>query len=74
MVMLLELIAVFLINSMSQKLRFILDGQILIFEFEVPVDGLVLPEKNAIIRVGFDDSGDSCDARVLGPESSKAGF
>ncbi len=50
-----------------------LDGQILIFEFEVPVDGFVLPDEKTKIRVWFDEIEDSCFARVLEDESSKTG-
>ena len=50
-----------------------LDGQVLVFEFEVPVDGFMLPDKNADIHVLFDDSGESGEAQVLKRESSKPG-
>jgi hypothetical protein len=49
-----------------------LDGQVLIFEFEVPFAGFLLPGDGATVRVSFDD-GSSCDARVQGSESSPEG-
>ncbi|PYV11523.1 MAG: hypothetical protein DMG07_18970 [Acidobacteria bacterium] len=48
------------------------EGQILIFEFEVPVDGCVLPGPGDKVAVEFPDS-PSCRARVLGAGSSHAG-
>ena len=50
-----------------------LDGQVLVFEFEVPVDGFMLPDKNADIHVLLGDSGESGEAKVLKRESSKPG-
>jgi hypothetical protein len=48
------------------------EGQILIFEFEVPVDGFVLPGSGDRVAVEFPDS-PSYRARVLGAGSSHAG-
>ena len=49
-----------------------LDGQVLIFEFEVPADGFLLPRDGTEVGVSFEGEG-SCSARVLGQESSKPG-
>jgi Ca-activated chloride channel family protein len=49
------------------------EDQILIFEFETPMDGLILPDDKTEIHVVFDDSGETCSARVLEHESSKSG-
>ncbi len=49
-----------------------LDGQILVLEFEVPVDSFLLPEDGTKIRVLFDD-GDKDTARVLGRDSTEPG-
>ena len=48
-----------------------LDGQILVFEFEVPVDGFILPHGETV-RVGFDD-GVKSNARVMEEESTRRG-
>jgi hypothetical protein len=48
------------------------DGQILVLEFEVPVDGFLLPEDGTKIRVSFDD-GDKGTARVQGRDSTEPG-
>ena len=49
-----------------------LDGQILIFEFEVPATGFLLPRDGTRVQVSFDD-GIGSDARVLSRESSPSG-
>ena len=49
-----------------------LDGQILIFEFEVPATGFLLPRDGTRVQVRFDD-GIASDARVLSQESSPPG-
>jgi Ca-activated chloride channel family protein len=49
-----------------------LDGQILVFEFEVPVDGFLLPHDGMKVHVSFEGEG-SCSAQVLGHDSSKPG-
>jgi hypothetical protein len=50
-----------------------LGDKILVFEFEVPFDGFMLPDKNTEIHVHFDDSPDVYEARILKRESSKTG-
>ena len=49
-----------------------LDGQILIFEFEVPRTGFLLPHDGTRVQVSFDD-GIASDAHVLSRESSPSG-
>lgn len=49
-----------------------LDGSIIIFEFEVPATGFMLPNDGAVVSVGFDD-GITAAAQVLGKESSTRG-
>jgi Ca-activated chloride channel homolog len=49
-----------------------LDSQVLIFEFEVPETGFLLPHDGIMVHVQFDD-GTFCDALVLGRESSPHG-
>lgn len=48
------------------------DGQILVFEFEVPISGFSLPRDGMPVRVEFGD-GIACNATVLGRESSPTG-
>jgi hypothetical protein len=54
----------------SRVLR--IDDQTLTFEFEVPIDGLMLPDDNQVLGIVFDDRG-SGSARLLGQDSSKPG-
>jgi hypothetical protein len=48
------------------------DGPVLIFEFEVPEKGFILPADDTQVQVQFDDAS-TCRARVLGKESSRPG-
>lgn len=48
------------------------DGPILIFEFEVPTAGFLLPDDGAMVRVSFGD-GTVRDATLVGQESSPPG-
>jgi len=50
-----------------------IDDQMLVFEFETPVDGFMLPGGDVDVDVLFDDAGGTNHARVLGRESSKPG-
>jgi hypothetical protein len=50
-----------------------LDGQILIFEFEVPAERFILPDDSVKIDVSFED-GTLSSARVLVNKSSKPGL
>jgi len=49
-----------------------LDGQLLVFEFEVPVDAFNLPRDGMAVQVRFED-GTVADAEVRGSESSPVG-
>jgi hypothetical protein len=49
-----------------------LDGPVLIFEFEVPETGFLLPVDGTQVHVCFEDGSD-CSAEVLGGESSTPG-
>ena len=48
------------------------EGQLLIFEFDVPVDGFLLPGDGEKVQIHFDD-GNPGQATVLGAESSYPG-
>jgi hypothetical protein len=56
--------------SKSRILR--IDGKVLIVEFEVPVDGLMLPGDAMRVYVS-DLDGSLCNARVIGGQSSHRG-
>lgn len=49
-----------------------LKGPVLIFEFEVPASGFLLPAMGEEIRVRLEDGSD-CRARIIGDMSSKPG-
>ena len=49
-----------------------LKGPVLVFEFEVPEAGLVIPAGGEEVRVRFEDGSD-CRARVIAEKSSKPG-
>jgi hypothetical protein len=50
-----------------------IEGPALVFEFEAPMDGFVLPDDYTTITVTFDDGADTCVAEVIEAESSGPG-
>jgi len=50
-----------------------IDGPTLVFEFETPVDGFILPDEYTTITVTFDDGAETCVAEALEDESSGPG-
>ncbi len=50
-----------------------IDGPTLVFEFEAPADGFVLPNDYTTIMVTFDDGAETCVAEVVAAESSGPG-